>query len=61
MRQQYIEIEELSTICHIFGRQMADYCVQDVDELSFRRVFLCSPKRFFAPYMRRRWFEALRR
>lgn len=61
MRQQYIEIDALGIVFDIFGRQMAEYCTQEVDEVTFMRVFLCTPNRFFAPYVKRRWFEALRR
>lgn len=61
MRQQYIEIDALSTVFDIFGRKMAEYCMQEVDEIAFRRVFLCTPSHFFAPYVRRRLFDALRR
>jgi hypothetical protein len=48
LQQQYINLDHIDVVMHVFEKELAKYCQTEIDQQAFKNAFLVSPIVFFS-------------
>lgn len=48
LQQQYINLDHIEVVMHVFEKELAKYCQTEIDQQAFKNAFLVSPIVFFS-------------
>jgi hypothetical protein len=58
LQQQYLGVEYIDIVMHVFNEQIESYCKKFVEEVEFKEIFLLSQKSFFSSASKTIWKES---
>lgn len=58
LQQQYLGVEYIDIVMHVFNEQIENYCKKLVEEVEFKEIFLLNQIAFFSDTTRTVWKES---
>jgi hypothetical protein len=58
LQQQYLGVEYIDIVMHVFNEQIESYCKKFIEEVEFKEVFLLNQTAFFSNATKTVWKES---